>query len=341
MFGLFKQSEATLQINNSKSLVVNPKETILQAALREGINFPYSCKVGGCATCKCKLESGKVKELTDSGYILSAEDLQAGYILACQSVPKTDVAISVNLSSAAVRQITGKITSQKKLTQNLCEVQILLDEPMRFKPGQHARLSINDNSEISRPYSFANCPEGEMRNARFFVKAVENGQLSNRLYSKDLENAAITLEGPLGDFLLQENYKPALFIATGSGLAPILSILESMKSKEEYKNSVLLFGAKTQADLYVLDEIKTLAEAWPKDFKFVPTLSQEPEGSSWTGVRGRVTEQIHKYILPESEAYLCGSPEMVDDCEKQLQSLGMETNNIFADRFVTEHNTKT
>ncbi len=77
-----KAAPATARING-QAITLQPKETLLQAALREGIEFPHSCRVGGCATCKCKLVSGQVKELTETGYILSEAELDQGYILAC------------------------------------------------------------------------------------------------------------------------------------------------------------------------------------------------------------------------------------------------------------------
>ena len=80
---------------NEKLITVLPKETLLQAALRQGIDFPNSCRVGGCGSCKCKLVDGEVKELTETGYLLSAEEIDQGTILACQSIPKTNVQVEV------------------------------------------------------------------------------------------------------------------------------------------------------------------------------------------------------------------------------------------------------
>jgi ferredoxin len=92
----------TVRIND-QAITATPKETVLQAALRHGIDFPNSCRVGGCASCKCKLTHGKVNELTETGYLLSAAELDEGYILACQSVPQSDVRIEVELAPDATR----------------------------------------------------------------------------------------------------------------------------------------------------------------------------------------------------------------------------------------------
>ena len=98
MFSFLAKKKPTTARINAVPVTVNPKETLLQAALRQGVDFPHSCRVGGCATCKCKLVQGKVKELTQTAYILSDEELDQGYILACQAVPQTDVTIEVDLS---------------------------------------------------------------------------------------------------------------------------------------------------------------------------------------------------------------------------------------------------
>jgi ferredoxin len=102
----------TAQIND-QLITVLPSETVLEAALRSGIDFPSSCRVGGCATCKCRLAAGEVKERTETGYLLSAEEIDAGYILACQSVPKTHVRIEVDLASQGERQArSGTVVGQ-------------------------------------------------------------------------------------------------------------------------------------------------------------------------------------------------------------------------------------
>src|SRR5262245_1032626 len=112
---------ATIQVND-QVITAQARETVLQAALRGGIDFPSSCRVGGCGTCKCKLASGKVKELTETGYLLTAEEIDQGYILACQSVPETDVRVEVDLARGAARGFSGRIVEQTKLTHDITKL---------------------------------------------------------------------------------------------------------------------------------------------------------------------------------------------------------------------------
>ncbi len=96
MFKLFKKTVTTIEINQQDfGLETEKNETILQAALRNDLTYPHHCRVGACARCKCKLTEGRVKELTESAYVLSKQELLQGYILACQSIPKTPIKIEV------------------------------------------------------------------------------------------------------------------------------------------------------------------------------------------------------------------------------------------------------
>ena len=126
-------------------------------------------------------------------------------------------------------------------------------------------------------------------------------------------------------------------IAGGSGLAPLVSVLEDMRKHRIRRACTLLFGARTQSDLYALDQIAGIAEAWPEPFRFVPVLSQEPAASRWTGARGKVTDFIalHGAATPwaEVEGYLCGPPPMINAGIERLVSLGMPLQRIHYEKF--------
>ena len=336
MFSMFAKKEPKTAYINGQPVTVNPKETLLQAALREGINFPYSCRVGGCATCKCKLEEGKVKELTETGYILSDEDLDQGYILACQSVPKTDIKIEVDLSAQAhVRTVAGRVIGQEKLTHDITRLALQLDEALLYKPGQYANISVESVGEMSRSYSFATpaSPDGQVS---FFVRQVPGGCFSTAINERELIEQPISLEGPMGDFWLRPGTEPMLLIAGGSGLAPIIALLQGAIADGVSRPATLLFGAREQRDLYALEEIQAIQLNWQGEFHFEPVLSEEAEGSSWQGARGFVTEKIEQQLKDGAHAYLCGPPVMIDAATDILRGLGVEGKDIHADRFTTQ-----
>jgi len=345
MFGLFKSSKPKqVSIEGIDSPIeVRDKETILTAALRQGIRFPHSCRVGGCATCKCQLKEGKVKELTESAYILSEQELDQGYILACQAVPKSNISIKLDNLAAGGPKFTpqtcsGTVVTQRRLTHDIVALDIALDQPVRYAAGQYARLSVPGSRHEARSYSFASAAlkEGVSR-ISFFIRQVPGGAMSSWAQG-DVVDTQVQIEGPFGDFYLRESEQPILCVAGGSGLAPVKALLEDALAFKSPRPVVFLFGARTQQDLYCLDEITNLQKEWAGDFMFVPVLSEEPETSDWQGARGLVTEWLPQYASPIAQAYMCGPPAMLDAAESCLQQLGIPPDQIFSDKFLDQSN---
>lgn len=337
MFWRTSTSKTVTAKVNDQSITVEPKETLLQAALRQGIDFPFSCRVGGCATCKCRLLDGQVKELTRSDYILSDEELDQGYILACQSVPRSDIRIAVSLGEVqAARAVSGRVVAREQLTHDIIELRIQLDDSLRYKPGQFAELSLQSLPGLSRSYSFATAvrPDSQIS---FFVRQVPGGVFTTHVHKHVAVGERVTVNGPRGDFWLRPDTAPLLLIAGGSGLAPILSLLEDARERAVSRPVTLLFGARSQDDLYALDNIRALAAEWPARFDFIPVLSDEPEGSGWAGERGYVTTRLNERTTPDCHAYLCGPPAMIDAAAVLLQEQGVAREHIHADRFTTQH----
>ncbi|KAA1171003.1 2Fe-2S iron-sulfur cluster binding domain-containing protein [Marinobacter salinexigens] len=337
MFSLFskRSSKPHYADINGRRLQVEPKETLLHAALREDINFPHSCRVGGCATCKCRLLKGKVRELTDVGYILSDDELDQGYILACQSVPTSDVTIEVDLSAQSRQtKVAGRIILQEQLTHDITHLKIRLQDSIEYKSGQYANLQIQSLPEVSRSYSFATPPSPDAT-VSFFIRKVPGGTLSTHINLGNLVGTTATVEGPLGDFWLRPSNAPLLMIAGGSGLAPILAILQDMKEQQILRQITLLFGARTQNDLYALQDIQELSNHWGSSFRFIPVLSDEAADTGWRGNRGWVTDILPSLNIHNTHAYLCGPPGMIDSAEQLLMKSGVDRRDIHADRFLT------
>ena len=336
MFSLFRTQKATTAIINGAPVTVAPKETLLLAALRHGLDFPNSCRVGGCGTCKCKLVSGRIRALTDAGYILSNQELDEGYILACQSVPLTEISVRVD-GSARSKQCTvaGRVIAQQRLTHDITRLVVRLDETLSYRAGQFADLSLESLPKVSRPYSFASPPQMGGQ-CSFFVRKVPGGQFSTCVNETNLIGHRVMLKGPSGDFWLRPAEAPLLFVAGGSGLAPILAILLEAVALKVARPVTLLFGARQQRDLYALEDIREIAVQWPGAFRFVPVLSEEPAQSGWAGETGLVTEKIPALLEAGVHAYLCGPPAMIDSAAHLLAHLGIPPEHIHADRFVTQ-----
>jgi NAD(P)H-flavin reductase/ferredoxin/fatty-acid desaturase len=317
---------------NGHTFSVDKRQTILQGALKAGLPFPYNCRVGGCGTCKCQVTRGQVKELTESGYLLSAEELAQGHVLACQSVPVGDIELALP-SGALPSTVRGEVVGQVSLTHDIVRFEVKLAEAMTWKAGQYALLTV-DGIEGTRSYSFASPPSSDGI-ARFFVRRVPGGALSPALVDSKLIGRSVKVQGPMGDFTLRSSDSPVLLVAGGSGLAPIMAQIQQMEAQASRREVTLLFGARTQRDLYEVEAIEAVARRWPTRFTFVPVLSEEPADSGWAGARGLVTEHVAANVTSLHQAYLCGPPKMVDAAQSALVAHGIRAEQVFADRFTT------
>lgn len=322
-------------------ITVGAKETILQAALKAGLAYPYECQTGACSTCKTQLLEGDIKALTDFAYILEMDEIQSGTILACQSLAKTDLRIRVEtledgLPTLAATKRIAKISTITPLTRDIVDVRLLLDEPIPYYAGQYANLSI-PGVESPRSYSFASAPQAHAsQELSFHIRLIPDGEVSGWFAASDRTNEAIGLDGPYGIFRLRESDAPIVCIAGGSGMAPIKAMLEHGAQQGVARSVVYLYGARTQADLYSESVIQALAETWQGTLRFLPVLSEEPEDSDWSGARGYVSDfirTIDDFELAGCQAYLCGPPPMIDAALPILANSGVRGRDTYFDKF--------
>jgi len=348
LFGKKPSSHAVRITPANLELRTGPKETLLQAALNQGIAFPHDCRAGGCGTCKCRLVKGKVKELTDKSYLLSAEELRDNYVLACQSIPQSDVEVEVELRDASTlapaQRSTGRITRMVPLTHDIVHLTLELEHGLAFTPGQYCELAAREGSAagVTRRYSFANAPDasGTSRRVEFFIRKVPDGRFTEWLFKDAKPGDALDVTAPYGDFMLRESSSPILCIAGGSGLAPVLSMLQgASQTLRRPREVTLVFGARREQDLYMLDAIDALRREWPVSFDFVPVLADEPAGSAWGGRRGMIGDHLADVMgdaMGVHQAYLCGPPGMIDSCVSVLRGAGLPQSEIFFDKFLDE-----
>jgi xylene monooxygenase electron transfer component len=324
-----------------KSFVTSGRDSVLNDALDAGIPFPHSCTVGTCGTCKVKLLSGKVRELSDSANILSAEELRERYVLACQSVARSSIELDVaglaDMPDHPLLRVEGEIVLQRPLTHDIVEIGIRLDGPLAYTAGQYAELTVPGRLG-PRAYSFAlGARRRDKDYASFFCRLVPGGDFTEWLFAQDRTGTRLTVAGPFGNLWLRPGSSPVLCVAGGSGLAPIKALLEDAHDAGVDRNFTLVFGARTERDLYCLTETAALREACPDRFTFLPVLSEESEDSSAAGGRGLVTDVIAGLapdFLADCAVYACGPPPMVDAVERQLGALRGEDAPFYADRFL-------
>lgn len=343
MFGLFKRrEEISVTIRpTGKCFTATGKDSILNEALAAGIPFPHSCTVGTCGTCKSRLLSGKVRELTDSAIVLSAEELRARFILPCQCLARSSVELEVeglaDMPDHPLVETEGVITVQRPLTHDIFEVGLKLDRPIEYTAGQYAELRHPAHSG-PRAYSFAGAPSRCQRDeVSFFVRRVPAGEFTEWLFGGDRTGARLAVKGPFGNLWLRPGAAPVLCVAGGSGLAPIKALLEAAHDAGIERDFMFIFGARKARDLYCTAEIEELRQFWGARFTFVSALSEEEADSGWTGGRGLVTDIIgglSKQFLTACDAYVCGPPPMVDAVERLLCAQRIDTKFFHADRFL-------
>lgn len=240
---------------------------------------------------------------------------------------------------------SGVISNVRKLTYDTYEVTITCsdDAPeMNAKAGQYATIQV-PGVRRPRSYSFAKAPDLENPNEHtFFIRLVHGGKLSGWIAESDRTGEHVKLAGPLGKFGLDDSDKTMVCIAGGSGMSAIKAIVEEACDKSVARDCYFFYGARTQADLYCVEEMRDIERQWNKSnsFKFVPVLSEEPEDSDWDGPRGFVTQHFQNEYLNKGvvdinniKAFFCGPPPMIDHGVGVLQEAGLASENIRYDKF--------
>ena len=322
-----------------------PGDTLVKAGLRAGIQIPHLCLVGDCGSCRCQLVKGKVRLKRDVSHHIDVEALRQGHVLACQSEALSDVelvvpGLSPNAGATGCVRTQGVIKTQKLLTHDITELVLVLDHPIHYAAGQYAQLTVPGNTTLAdepRCYSFAEAPQkAAQHEVKFHVRLVKGGAFTEWLFAAEREATVIELRGPLGDFGVRDLSRAMVCIAGGTGLAPIKAMLEDLCRQGRGPDVILFFGARTQRDLYCLENIAALQADWPGPGRllFIPVLSMEPQTSGWSGLTGHIPEHLASFCnVADSSFYLCGPPAMVDAHLRMLKAQ-VDKSHIAYDRFL-------
>ena len=330
-----------------KRFVCNDDETVLQAALRQGFNLRYGCKHGGCGMCKALVVEGDVDNTGASSFALLDFERQQGFSLLCSAYAESDVTIELwdyeeaeLCSGVTIQQFEAEVAAVTRLTHDIRGILLRLIEPatIAFKAGHYVDLLVPGTSEW-RSYSMAN-PPSRSGEVELMVKLMPGGLFSSYIEQQLHPGARLTLQGPYGNFHLRDTAREALFIAGGSGMAPILSLLRDMVEQQSSRQVTYFYGARARRDLFQLDELHSLEHRLP-NFHFVPALSEPLPDDAWAGEPGLITEVV-KRLTPSGaarEAYMCGPTAMIDAALVTLTRLGLKESDIFYDKFVTKADT--
>ncbi len=333
---LGSQGEKQVLVNDSKVITVKSDDTLLNVLSNEKIFIPSAC--GGkatCGHCKVKVVEGGGETLATEDSFLNKEERDNNVRLSCQCKVKGDIKIVIPEEMLSVQEYKTEVLEVVDLTHDIKQVKFKLIEPdtIDFKPGQYAQIEV-PGLEIQRAYSIASNPK-DTGFLELIIRQVPGGKATTFVHKALEVGDKIRLLGPFGHFFLDEHSdRDIVCIAGGSGKAPIRSILYYLRDHGMNRNVRYFFGARTKKDLYYTEEFQELSKEFP-NFQYYPALSEPLEEDNWTGDVGLITEVVDKYCteLDEGEAYLCGSPGMIDACFAVLERNGMPPERIYCDKF--------
>lgn len=309
----------TITLPDQTTFTANDGETVLSAAARQNLNLPHSCKNGICGQCKAELTGGEVEMGEHTEQALSQAEKSQGKILMCCSIPKGDISINIpgyNPNALPVRTLPTRIESIVfKHDVALLKLALPKAPPFAFYAGQYIDLLLPGN--VSRSYSIANAPDGEGV-LELHIRRRENGVCSEMIFGSEpkvKEKGIVRVKGPLGAFTLQEDSeKPIILLATGTGYAPVRSILLELIRLNSERAVHFYWGARTRDDLYALEEAQELT-CRLNNARFTPVLSRPDE--TWQGATGYVqnTAAQEHSDLSRFEVYACGSSAMTEEAK--------------------------
>lgn len=328
--------EKILMINDEIIVPVKNEDTVLNTLSEQKIYLPSAC--GGkatCGTCKFRLIEGGGEVKPTELPFLSATEKENGIRLSCQVKVKDDMKIEIPKQLLNAKSYKTRVTEIINQTYDIKLVKFKLLNPkeMVFKPGQFAQIVV-PGIDVIRAYSIASNP-AHPEEIELIIRQVPNGKATTFVHKALQVGDKITLTGPFGDFYLQEDSnRDMICIAGGSGKAPIRSILYYLKDRGMNRKVKYFFGAKSKRDLYMTEEFEALQKEYP-NFEYIPALSEPLPEDNWTGEVGLITNVVDKFAgdLSEAEAYLCGSPGMINACIKVLSKHDIKQHNVFYDKF--------
>ena len=324
--------------SSGHSFSVEADESVLDAALRQGIILPYGCRNGACGSCMGSLASGTVAYQNGRPAALSESDAADNKALFCQARPQTDLEIIVREVDAArdieIKTLPCRVEKLEHLAHDVVRVYLRLPatQRMQFLAGQYIDVLVKDHEP--RAFSIANAPHDD-EFVELHIRFVEGGLFTEQIFHSMKEKAMWRIRGPLGTFFLREDSdRPAILIGGGTGFAPIKGILEHAFEIGVDKPLHLYWGVRARRDLY-LDE---LPQAWLKqhpNFSYTPVLSEPMDSDNWSGATGFVTDSVVADYpdLSRHDIYMSGPPVMVDTGHKLFLQHGLDESRFFSDAF--------
>lgn len=320
------------------SFTVADNETILSAALREEIGLSYSCLDGLCGACKARLHSGSVTYPDGRPEALSEAEQNEGLTLLCQAHATSDLTIEANVAKAIagipIRRMPCRVSHHEQLAHDVMRLDLKLPGSMSFEflAGQYIDFILKDGRR--RSFSIANAPHSG-GHIELHVRYVDGGEFTEYVFASMQDKAMLRIEGPLGTFYLREDsQRPIIFIAGGTGFAPIKGLVEHALHSGITRPMHIYWGARALRDLYM----DALPRQWAKQhahIHFTPVLSDPMPEDNWQGRTGFVHEAVMQDFedLSGFDIYAGGPPQMVSAGYDAFTTKGLTGEHYFSDAF--------
>ena len=329
---------------------VNDDETVLAAAMRSGIGLAYGCRNGACGSCKGRVVEGRVRHDPHQASALSADEEARGFALFCSAHPESDLVIEARevrgIGDIPIKKLPARVAALTRAAPDVTVLRLQLPaaERLLYLPGQYIEIIMKDGRR--RSYSMAGAPETADQ-LELHVRHTPGGAFSDHVFGAGAgagatpmkERDILRFEGPFGSFFLRdESDKPIVFVASGTGFAPIKAIIEHAALKAIDRPMTLYWGGRRPHDLY-RDEI---ARGWERalpSFRYVPVVSDALAEDRWNGRTGFVHRAVMDDFgdLSAHQVYACGAPVMVDAARRDfIVSCGLPEDEFYADAFTTE-----
>ncbi|WP_300630075.1 anthranilate 1,2-dioxygenase electron transfer component AntC [Pseudomonas sp.] len=312
---------------------VSANEILLDAALRNGINIPLDCREGVCGTCQGRCESGDYTQDYVDEEALSSLDLQQRKMLSCQTRVKSDATFYFDFDSSLCNapgpvQVRGTVSEVQLVSASTAILQLRVDAPLDFLPGQYARLSV-PGTDSWRSYSFANLPRDQLQ---FLVRLLPDGVMSNYLRERCQVGDEVLMEAPLGAFYLRHVTQPLVLVAGGTGLSALLGMLDQLAADGCAYPVHLYYGVRGAQDLCEAARIGSYASNIA-DFRYTEVLSDA--SPQWTGKRGYLTDHFDVAQLRDrsTDMYVCGPPPMVESIQQWLADQALDGVQLYYEKF--------
>lgn len=324
---------------SGETFTVTADEFILDAAIRNNLNLPHSCRGGSCGSCKSKIVEGEFEYPNGTPWSLTEDEIATNQSLICQAQARSNMTIQAKPiqtpGNIKLKKLPCRVESKQLLSHDTMQVWLRLPkvEPFEFLAGQYIDIILQDGRR--RSFSLAS-PGFDSELLELHIRKVENGDFTTRVFDSLEERSLLRMEGPIGNFYVRkENRRPILMVGGGTGYAPLKGMLRELLHDENDDHEIHLFwGVRSQRDLYEHEWLLDMASKH-KRLMYTPVLSEPQDDDNWKGRTGWVHEAVlEDYPRMQSfDVYMAGPPAMVEAVKTAFTAAGLPEEQLFYDSF--------